>query len=221
MDTIQNALKIIHDAEQDLRDLISTAASQQRYDDVKKLAELANALAIVSIDAATETPSSNQVSSESKKLNVESPKERRTKKPPRSTASSKGPAQTTKRRTPKAKAGYPKFVRDGDRLVKVGWSKKNKEEYEHRVPRETVLAFANFLDDNIEENKIFEIDGLFPVTDVSGAEIPGYQVYVIVAWLRELGVFEKKGRDGYLIHDKSVLKGDWDEQWNSLQAKSA
>ena len=34
---------------------------------------------------------------------------------------------------------YPRFQRDGDRLVKVGWSKKDGAEYEHRAPRETVL----------------------------------------------------------------------------------
>src|SRR5688572_17229092 len=32
----------------------------------------------------------------------------------------------------------PRFERDGDRLVKVAWSKKERAEYEHRAPRHIV-----------------------------------------------------------------------------------
>ena len=219
MDTIQKARQVILDAEVSLRDLIAKALAEQRYADVREIAELA--------DGVTQLlQSSNIKLSISPTAKLSEPKIQhrvvRTRSKNQSAAiNSSKRVSTTSTRASSAKKGYPKFVRDEDRLVKVGWSKKNKTEYEHRVPREAVLAFARHLDSKIEEAKVFEIDGLFPVTDGPDAEVPGYQVYVIVAWLREIGVIEKKGRDGYLIRDKSVLRGDLDEKWNSLQPRSA
>ncbi len=214
MDTIQSARQVILDAETYLRDLISKALAEQRYTDVREIAELADGVAKLlksnNIQLSVSPPIESSGSNIHKKEMLSGNKARSPER-----------IQPVSRRTQYIKKGYPKFVRDEDRLVKVGWSKKNKSEYEHRVPRETVLAFVRYLDHTVEEAKVFDIDGLFPISDGSGGEVPGYQVYVIVAWLREAGVIEKKGRDGYLIRDKSILRGDLDEQWKSLQSRSA
>ena len=221
MDTIQAAKQVILDAEVSLRDLISTALANQKYGEVKEIAELADRVAqlitsnniqlSVSIPAKVEEPprpdyelTKQEPVPETRKLDL----------PP------VVKARAVKKRVVRRKPGYPKFVRDGDRLVKVGWSKKNKAEYEHRVPRDAVQGFLRHLDHMVEPAKVFEIESLFPVRDSSGEEVPGYQIYVIVAWLREAGVIEKKGRDGYLMRDKSVL-GETNELWNSLQPRTA
>ena len=73
----------------------------------------------------------------------------------------------------------------------------------------------------MDEAKVFDIEGLLPVQDGAGEDIPGYQIYVVIAWLREAGVIEKKGRDGYVIRDKSVLSGELNDLWESLRARSA
>lgn len=221
MDTIQAARQVILDAETSLRDLISKALANQNYGDVKEIAELA--------DGVAQLLSSNDI-----QLSVSAPVAVEDRPRPDFELAKQEPipknrlldlppvvrAQKVKERAKKRKTGYPKFVRDEDRLVKVGWSRKNKAEYEHRVPREAVLGFLRHLDHMAEPARLFEIESLFPIRDSSGEEIPGYQVYVVVAWLREAGVIEKKGRDGYLIRDKSIL-GETNELWNSLQKRAA
>ena len=225
MDTIQKAEEVMRDSEAKIRDLISEAAAKQKYNDVKVLADLANRIAQLSPGNAIAEASSSYFGDvdpyELKELIGKSAKSAKTKKRNQPVAYSERPRKKPARRSSRPKPGYPKFVRDDDRLVKVGWSKKNKSEYEHRVPREAVLAFVRDLDEKVEEGEKFDIDGLFPVSDGSGGEVPGYQVYVVIAWLREADVIKKIGRDGYVVRDKSVLRGELDEQWNSLQPKSA
>lgn len=220
MDTIQKARRVILEAESSLRDLISRALDEQRYGDVKEIAELADRVArLISRNDIQLSASPSSGTAE--------------KSAPRYSLTNKEPDPDTKNldlspvRKPSAKkkdnsrtkSKYPKFVNDGDRLVKIGWSKKNKAEYEHRVPREAVQGFLRHLDQSVEPEKLFDIESLFPVQNVSGEEIPGYQIYVVIAWLREAGVVEKKGRDGYLVHDKTAL-GEANELWNALPTKS-
>jgi len=114
-----------------------------------------------------------------------------------------------------AKHGYPRFERDDDKLVKVGWSKKAREEYEHRAPRPAVLAFAEHVGTATAKGKTFVIDDLLPVHDAAGDELPSYQVYLALGWLRNAGAVEKKGRDGYVRVadplDGSVFDTLWDQ----------
>lgn len=224
MDTIQAAQNVIRDAEAALRDLISKALSEQRYGDVKQIADLA--------DRVSQLLSSNGIhlsvaAAPSRAIETSATEGGAIARPPPAESRKIGAppkrhkaAAKTNRRT-RAMSGYPKFVRDEDRLVKIGWSKKNSREYEHRVPREAVLAFLHHLDGNVDEAKVFDIEGLLPVQDDAGEDIPGYQIYVVIAWLREAGVIEKKGRDGYVIRDKSVLSGELNDLWESLRARSA
>ena len=221
MDTIQTAKLVILDAEAELRDLISKALAERRYDDVKVLAELANRVAQLATGTDAQLlvsesrPAIDQMASNAQ-LGIQSPST--------DTQVLETPTgQTTRvelKKVASAKSGYPKFVRDDDRLVKIGWSKRNRKEYEHRVPRETVLILLRHLDSAVEETKVFDIDGLLPVTSDAGEDIPGYQVYVVMAWLRQAQVIEKKGRDGYIIRDKSVLTDKWNELWESLHARA-
>ena len=37
----------------------------------------------------------------------------------------------------------PRFERDGERIVKVSWSKRAKAEYEHRAPRDVVFSLLD------------------------------------------------------------------------------
>lgn len=223
MDTIQAAENVIREAETALRDLISKALVEQRYGDVKQVADLADRLAQllsgnnIHLSIATVPPRSIEKSSTEggpvagAQLTghqiTSAPHERQK-------------IATEKKRRTRSKSGYPKFVRDEDRLVKIGWSKKNHEEYEHRVPREAVLAFLRHLDSNVKEAKVFDIESLLPVQDSTGEDVPGYQIYVVVAWLREAGVIEKKGRDGYFVRNKAMLSDELNDLWESLYART-
>jgi len=206
-----------------LRDLISRALAEQRYGDVKQIADLADKLAQLlsgngihlSIAAS---PTRSTESSVPEVAAIADSKQNESNGVPTPPKRRKASAKT---RLKKAKSEYPKFVRDVDRLVKIGWSKKNRQEYEHRVPRGAVLAFLRHLSGNVEEAKVFDIEGLLPVQNGAGEDIPGYQIYVVIAWLREAGLIEKKGRDGYFVRNKSVISGDLNELWESLQTRAA
>ena len=207
-----------------LRDLISRALAEQRYGDVKEIADLADRLAQhlsgngIHLSIAAAPPRTIEAPVPVEAPTAESPQASSS----RVIAKTRPQKATVKtRRKTRVKSGYPKFVRDEDRLVKIGWSKKNREEYEHRVPREAVLTLLRHLNGSVEEAKVFDIEGLLPVQDGTGEDVPGYQIYVVVAWLREAGVIEKKGRDGYFIRDKSVLSGELNNLWESLLARSA
>jgi hypothetical protein len=221
MDTIEKARTVIRDAEASLRNLITEAAAQHRYDDVKTLAELASRVAQLVERKSTELSVARPAPTDESPLDAETQEQLRRVLGGSPSAYKTAHPRRKKKRSPRPKGDYPKFVRDDDRLIKIGWSKKNKEEYEHRVPREAIVAFARHVDGKVDEGSKFDIESLLPVPDMSDGEVPGYQVYVVFAWLRTLGVVEKVGRDGYVIRDKSVLRGELDEQWNGLQTKSA
>jgi hypothetical protein len=210
MDTIQNARKVLHEAEEALRKLIEAALAEQRYKEVGEVAELADSVARlmrgVGIEGARKTPGAEPTAHSLMAEVPSAPPAIRTPKPQR-----------------KASAGSqsPTGGRDGNRLVKVGWSKKNKKEYEHRVPRDVVSTFVRHLADHAKDGQVFAVEDLMPVVDPAGEEVPAYQIYVTLAWLRDSGVLEKKGRDGYVLTQSSVVNGNIDDLWESIPTRSA
>lgn len=207
---MEKAQEVIRGAEAKLRDLISEALQDQRYGDVREVAQLADRVAHLLSSRELESanaagPLDNKSATHPTRPQTSSKKRVRRRK---GTASAQSPKRT-----------YPRFVRDGHRLVKVGWSKKNRQEYQHRVPRSALQAFAEHLTAHIEGGRVFDIEGLLPVHDSAGQEIPAYQVYVIVAWMRDAGIVERKGRDGYLVEDPSSLFSQFDALWSGLPAK--
>ena len=53
---------------------------------------------------------------------------------------------------------YPKFIRDGDALVKIGWSKSAKNEYEHKSPKRVLTALVTAI-----MKAGFVVDGSWPI----------------------------------------------------------
>ena len=203
MSTIQAARTLLRQSESSLRQLIEAALRDQRYADVAEIAALADGLSRLLEPTSGRTQDSGQVS----------PSLEATRSPPVVAASRK---QKASRKTSSSRSGYPRFRRDGDRLVKIGWSKKNKSEYEHRVPRSAVDAFLGKLTSTVKPGRVFEVESLLPVTDQAGDEVPAYQVYVTLAWLRDVGVIEKKGRDGYVVEDSDTTRRGVDDYWKQL-----
>lgn len=207
MDTIQEGRKLLRDAQAELRELIQKALGEQHYLAVKVLADFA--------DGVAKLLQANGVAA----AVAESPS-RDTRPGDAGAAAVSDVRSAWQERSRTTKTKYPRFDRDNDRLVKVGWSKKSKKEYEHRVPKEAVISFVRHLGQSVSAGKLFDVEGLLPVLDASGNEVPAYQVYVTIAWLRDVGVLDKKGRDGYLLRDESVLNGSIDPLWSSLSTRS-
>lgn len=111
-------------------------------------------------------------------------------------------------------ANYPQFYRHGDRLVKRAWSKKERQPYEHKAPREIVEVLLGAIRKYGGDQQPFEAGDIMPLVDSNGNEYPSYQAYLVLGWLRSVGAIAK-GRTGYL------LKREWTTErvahsWDSL-----
>ncbi len=119
------------------------------------------------------------------------------------------PASTNRRNTKRGRvSAYPRFEVENDQLVKIGWSKKSRSEYRHKAPLHVVARVVGaLLEESEGSGGRFSTDGLFPLPPTgSDAEVPSYQGYLVLRWLRELGVVEKLGRIGYLLADPTILE---------------
>ena len=113
---------------------------------------------------------------------------------------------------------YPRFERDGDRLIKIGWSKRDERVYEHRAPRETVFVVTSALSSK-RSKKVFTMDQVLPLNDNAGHEIPSYQAYLASAWLRSIGVVQRRGKDGYAVANGSLESSKVERLWNDIPAR--
>jgi len=180
---------LLRAVELDLRQLIEEASRVADYDSVMALGQLAKELSTMLAKPVL-------VGRSFPKAGSAVPTER----PDPETTS---PTDSAKKTRPKPhsarRKGYPRFERDGQSLVKVGWSKTSKAEYEHRAHRGALLAVVASLQAKGKNGDRFTLDEILPISDGSGGEVPSYQTYLCVAWLRDLGLIEQHGRQGYSI----------------------
>ncbi len=189
---ITKAVDVLKRCETELRTLVSAAAGAGDYDSVVRITFWAKEVAAITADAAA--PES-----------------------PRQTAANAQPAGGRKRG--KA-AEYPKFVRQGDSLVKIGWSKKDRAEYEHKAAGMATKPLADALIQLGKGKRIFQVAELLPL-DGSGDDggVPDYQVYVLVAWLRSVGLITQRGRQGYSVLKPDSLVADIAAAWSALRSR--
>jgi len=100
--------------------------------------------------------------------------------------------------------GYPRFVRRGNELVKIGWSKGEGKEYQHRAPHGLLVALRQSLLDASRHRRLFRMDAL------SAQSAPGYQAYAWLAWLRSAGLVKQHGRQGYSVVKPASFEADVD-----------
>jgi hypothetical protein len=108
---------------------------------------------------------------------------------------------------------FPRFERDADRLVKIGWSAKEKRTYEHRVALDIVRDFCRFLADIGTERRVFKIGKLARVSASDGTEIPTYQTYLVLKWLQRVGAVSRRGNDGYVVKDGELSPARVEAHW--------
>jgi hypothetical protein len=125
-------------------------------------------------------------------------------------------ARTRKR----GKAEYPKFLREGESLVKVGWSRREGKPYEHKAPQSVLLALIQALIQVASGGKRFTTEGVFPLKHLTDySDIPDYQAYLTLAWLRSAGLIVQHGRQGYSLQEGVDLVRESDRLWNDLPAR--
>jgi hypothetical protein len=177
------AIHLLEECEQGLRKLVAEAVGEGDYASVLRIADLAKAIAALAAEGrSTPLPSAAPPAG----INVGNVNH----------AVPVG-ATTAGGRKLRAADVYPKFFRRGDELVKVGWSKNDRKEYNHRAPRVAIDAVAAAVRQIGAKGKLFNGDGLLPLKNLTdGTAIPNYQAYVALAWLKHLGVVEQHGRRG-------------------------
>jgi len=112
------------------------------------------------------------------------------------------------------KSGYPKFEVKKGMLIRIGWSKKQKREYTHKVPKVvfdvTVKAMARVAKSGAGPFMAEEV--IERVNELSTEAIPSYQVYVVIGLLRMCSCIKQIGREGYSIPEniEKVAENAWE-----------
>jgi hypothetical protein len=197
------AQRILRDTERSLRALIEAALAEHCYSEVAAIATTVEAVASLQqppilMSGEVEPENGGQVDPMPAVGQPNSPQ-----RVSRSGRSRRGLASTE----------FPRFERDGDKLVKLGWSKRDERIYEHRAPRDIVFTVSSAIAGKVKPKSVFTMDQILPINDEAGHEIPSYQAYLALAWLRSLGIVNRKGKEGYRLAigtlDGPTLKRLW------------
>src|SRR5207247_1980546 len=181
------AREVLEKAESTLRSLAGDAVKLGRYEEVQTLARWAKQI--------------SELRSVSGNLTVPDANDR----------------QNGNARSAEPVAGYPRFLRHGESIVKVGWSKAKAERYEHRAPRDVLAAVLAALSRAGGRKRPIPVEALIQLRSRDNKPIPNYQVYVALSLLCSHGVLEQHGRRGYSIsqdlRDPAALTA---QVWDSL-----
>lgn len=190
MDAARQAVEVLQEAEGRLRGLMSQEIACRRYSELPVLASFADGLAALlgSVDVSFKNEASEeQASVAAQNANASSSPRRRV---PASVAATKSPKKTSK---------YPYFEIEDGWIGKVGWSKKNREEYRHYAPVSAAVAIAEHVDTTQNGGRVWTVEDLGEVVDAeTGEALPSYQLYLVIAWMRSAGLLIKQGRSGYV-----------------------
>jgi hypothetical protein len=225
MSILKQAIAVLQDAEQRLRELVATGAAAGEYDAIQQITEWARILGAMVQEAkqmglAEVALANNAVANTSNgitggtSLGKHSDEDRQRQQQTGATGARR------MQRAP-AKGQYPKFFRQGDQLVKIGWSRTTKGEYEHKASRRVVDALTAAIAMRSRNGKLFRVEGLLPLKDLQDQrEIPSYQAYVALAWLKLGGMVKQHGRRGYSIRKSTRLSEAAVALWQQLPEKS-
>jgi hypothetical protein len=114
---------------------------------------------------------------------------------------------------------YPRFKREGDVLVKIGWSKSDNATYEHRSPRLILDHLIAGVKAIAVPNQLFTTEKLMPLRTADGNELPSYQSYLCLNWLIDVGAVRKHGRQGYSISSLDELDRRVTKSWAELSVR--
>jgi hypothetical protein len=198
MNRIDSGKQVLREAEQSLQRLLADAAINGDYAALPVLAEWAQRVAsLLDLDVAAEESLEKPVWSA-----------------PRTTKPTKKPSRK------KRSAGYPKFVKDDDNLVKIGWSKRDGSEYEHKARKEVVRAVVTSISLAGRRGKRFTMETILPLKNLDGSSIPDYQAYLVLAWLRSIELVTQHGRLGYTVPQDIDLADVVEDCWARLADRS-
>lgn len=116
--------------------------------------------------------------------------------------------------TRRRKKDYPKYLRRGDALVKVGLSKDKKTEYKHVVPNSEFRRVVALVSSAGKGGKEFTAEDF-----LKGFEGASYHAYVVLALLRQAKALVQVRRGTYRIGVKA-LDAAAEISWKGLPEES-
>lgn len=114
---------------------------------------------------------------------------------------------------------YPKFEIKNDTLVRIGWSKKERREYTHKVSKRVFVETVEVMG-RLAQGGAGPFMAETIIEQVNNAEyaesetIPSYQIYVVIGFLRKLNCIKQIGREGYDIPIDLAKKAE--SAWGNL-----
>jgi len=227
MDIAKQAILVLADAEQRLRELVGSAAAAGEYDAIQRITNWARTLGALAQQAQQPGTAESEPAVEGAATPsgvAEVIRSTTVSTPPESDFGDGERISSLAVPHPKrlsVKDEYPKFFRRGDQLLKIGWSKKAKEEYEHKAPRWVVDALTAAIARRSRSRKLFMVEDLLPLKDPQAkSEIPSYQAYVVLAWFKVSGLVNQHGRRGYSVRNGSRLADAVAASWQQLSDTS-
>jgi hypothetical protein len=210
MDIKHKAGQVVSEAEDRLQALIAEAAHSGEYAAIELLAACASDLQAIHQRFHGDLPASEVADVTDAGAEKQAP----VPPPP---AQKPSPRKKSSPRKAKRKSSYPKFARIKDLLIKIGWSKAKKSEYRHKAPLAAIKALTAALGQAFESESVVAMESILPLSAEDGEEVPDYQAYLCMAWLRNLGVVKQHGREGYAINVKiNELSGKVETEWENL-----
>lgn len=202
MDILGRANKAIQQAEAELRRLVSEAATSGDYASVVQITSWAKSINELLTTSTTRTSSV--------RVKLSSPP-----KP----GSVREKAATPKHQSSPAtrRKEYPIFFRRGDQLVRISWSKREKKEYQHKASLSVVEVLVAAMMTAGKDGRIFSTDEILPIQDATdSSNVPNYQAYVGIAFLKQASLIDQHGRQGYSIPRLSEFQKAVDLAWRKL-----
>ena len=115
----------------------------------------------------------------------------------------------------------PLFERSGMDLVKMGKGKQDGPGYEHKAPKHVVELLLKSVAAKATKRGEFRTSRIFPLVDDDGRKLPAYQGYLVLRWLRHIGLVQRVARQRYQIVSDRDPATSIDTAWQALVERDA
>jgi hypothetical protein len=219
MEPRSQATEVIRRAEGELRQWLLRTAEQGDYETARMLAEWAKQLKqmVQENGSIDRKPSPTELANGQAQTDAAPEVFASTIHKRNNTGKAKARRSTRVKKVKAAKDDYPKFLRDGEELLKIGWSKREKKVYRHKAPKRIVSLVLKALQQAGQHGERFVMEQILPIRDPEhDADVPGYQAYLSLAWLRKEKLIVQHGRQGYSLRPEINLTDAIEECWKLL-----
>lgn len=104
-------------------------------------------------------------------------------------------------------------------LHKIGWSKKRRKEYVHKIQRAAFDDTVSAIEDLAKQKGgILSPEDIYSrASEINGDDVPQYQVYIVLAFLRNENLVDKVGREGYRVYTPADLQLSANLAWEGVK----